>query len=384
MFARTASTCWIMVLSCGMLATAGEEVRLNQIQVIGTHNSYHLAPHPNVAGLIGARGRAVAEALNYSHRPLADQFSNLGIRQIELDLFADPEGGHYAEPTARKILRGLRREPGPDPDEGGRLRKPGLKVFHIQDFDYRSTVPTFLDGLRQVRAWSAAHPRHVPILVLVEPKDNVIPALPTLPAQFSKAELDGIDAEIRSVFEPSRILTPDDVRGTHASLREAIRDQGWPTLDQVRGKVMFALDDEGDLRERYLADHPTLQGRVLFVSVADDHPAAAWMKVNDPVKDFDRIQKLVRDGFLVRTRADADTAEARRNDPLRRDKALSSGAQFVSTDFPEPRLELSPYQVRLPGGVVARTNPVSGHPTRTSQDLERVADLAPRTSLEAP
>ncbi len=119
MFARIASTCWIAVLSFGMPAVAGDEVRLNQIQVIGTHNSYHLAPHPNVAGLIGARGRAVAGALDYTHRPLAEQFSILGIRQIELDLYADPEGGHYAQPTARKILRGLGREPGPDPDEGG-------------------------------------------------------------------------------------------------------------------------------------------------------------------------------------------------------------------------------------------------------------------------
>jgi hypothetical protein len=104
------------------------------------------------------------------------------------------------------------------------------------------------------------------------------------------------------------------------------------------------------------------------------------MKVNDPVKDFDRIQKLVRDGFLVRTRADADTAEARRNDALRREKALASGAQFVSTDYPEPRLDLSTYQVRLTGGVVARANPVIGNPAQPAQDLERVADAAPRSS----
>jgi hypothetical protein len=380
---RTASISGIALISCGMLVAAGDEVRLNQIQVIGTHNSDHLAPHPNVAGLIGARGRAAAEGLDYSHRPLAEQFSNLGIRQIELDLFADPEGGRYAEPSARKILRGLGREPGPDPDEGGRLRKPGLKVFHIQDIDYRSTVPTFLDGLRQVRAWSAEHPRHVPILVLIEPKDAAIPALPTIPAPFGKAGLEGVDAEIRSVFGPSQILTPDDVRGPHASLREALRARGWPTLDQVRGKVMFALDDEGDLRDLYLADHPSLQGRALFVSVAESHPAAAWMKVNDPVKDFDRIQGLVRDGFLVRTRADADTAEARRNDPTRREKALASGAQFVSTDYPEPRLDFSPYQVRLPGGVVARANPISASPPRAAHDLERVTDAVRRTSPEA-
>ena len=108
----------------------------------------------------------------------------------------------------------------------------------------------------------------------------------------------------------------------------------------------------------------------MFVSVAPDHPAAAWMKRNDPIRDFDEIQTLVKAGFLVRTRADADTAEARKNDSTRRDKALASGAQFISTDFPEPRPELSAYQVRFPGGIVARSNPVSGDPALDGIDLE--------------
>ena len=99
-------------------------------------------------------------------------------------------------------------------------------------------------------------------------------------------------------------------------------------------------------------------------------PAAAWFKINDPVRDFERIRSLVRQGFLVRTRADADTIEARANDPTRREKALASGAQFVSTDFAESRPELSPYRVRLPGEVVARPNPISGNFAFVGLDLE--------------
>ena len=63
---------------------------------------------------------------------------------------------------------------------------------------------------------------------------------------------------------------------------------------------------------------------------------------------------------MVRTRADEATRNARTNDTARRDKALESGAQFVSTDYPEPRKEWSDYKVRLPGNTVARPNPVSG------------------------
>lgn len=134
---------------------------------------------------------------------------------------------------------------------------------------------------------------------------------------------------------------------------------------------MFALDNEGALRDRYLDGHPALEDRVMFVTAdRPNAPEAAWFKVNDPVKDFDRIQRLVRDGFLVRTRADADTRQARANDGSQRDKALASGAQFVSTDYAEPDRRFSDYRVRLPGGVVARANPVSGDQAWGNRDLE--------------
>ena len=104
---------------------------------------------------------------------------------------------------------------------------------------------------------------------------------------------------------------------------------------------MFALDNEDRVRDLYLGLHPSLQGQLLFASVPESHPQAAWFKINDPVRDFDRIRRLVAEGFLVRTRADADTRQARANDPTQRDKALASGAQFISTDYPVPDPRLS-------------------------------------------
>ena len=101
-----------------------------------------------------------------------------------------------------------------------------------------------------------------------------------------------------------------------------------------------------------------------------ENPAAAWFKINDPIKDYDRIKKLVSEGFLVRTRADADTVQSRKNDVTQRDKALASGAQFVSTDYAEPDRRFSDYSVRLPGGQVARSNPISGDPAWADLDLE--------------
>ena len=73
--------------------TAG--LRLNQMQVIGTHNSYHIAPDILTYSLFDAR----AEALDYTHQPMTAQL-DAGIRGFELDVFVDDAGGRYAHPIS--------------------------------------------------------------------------------------------------------------------------------------------------------------------------------------------------------------------------------------------------------------------------------------------
>lgn len=91
-------------------------------------------------------------------------------------------------------------------------------------------------------------------------------------------------------------------------------------------------------------------------STEADH--AAYFTINNPVRDQQRIQDAVKTGFIVRTRADANTIEARENSTVRRDAAFSSGAHYVSTDYYVPRLEFSEYTVKLPARSAARCNPV--------------------------
>ncbi len=349
------------------------DVRLNQIQVIGSHNSYHIAPTAEILKLIGTYSSGKSDGLDYTHPPLAEQFDRRGIRQIELDVYADPKGGLFANPHLRKMLKDAGKDPGPDPNAGGALNRPGMKILHVQDVDFLSRANTFVEALRQVNSWSKAHPYHVPILILVELKDDSRLMLPTKPVPFDQAMVDAVDAEILSVFDRKQILTPDYVRGISATLPEAIHTHGWPRLDAVRGRVMFALDNEGDIRDLYIKGHPALKDRLMFVTASDPTaPEAAWFKINDPIEDYDRIRQLVADGFLVRTRADADTRQSRDNDPKQRDRALSSGAQFISTDYAEPDRRFSEYRVRLPGEVVARVNPVSGDPAWKQVDIESV------------
>ena len=154
------------------------------------------------------------------------------------------------------------------------------------------------------------------------------------------------------------MITPDQVRGRHRTLNTAVRKGGWPTLAQARGKVVFLMD-QTDVGPLYLKGHPALRGRVLFTNATPGQPDAAFIEENDG--DEATITSLVRAGYLVRTRADAGTVEARSNDGRRRDSALRSGAQIVSTDYPqfEPA-RWSGYFVALPNGMPARCNPVNG------------------------
>ena len=169
-----------------------------------------------------------------------------------------------------------------------------------------------------------------------------------------------MESEILSVFKKEQIITPDLVRGKFKTLREAVLTKGWPSVDSSKGKVMFGLDNGGTIRNMYIAKNPSLEGRLLFASVGENDPGAAFFKLNNPVRAHAQIKRLVKSGFMVRTRADSDTREARKNETTRRDKALSSGAQFVSTDFPEPNKKFSDYSVSFNKGINFRINPISG------------------------
>jgi calcium-dependent phosphoinositide phospholipase C len=95
------------------------------------------------------------------------------------------------------------------------------------------------------------------------------------------------------------------------------------------------------------------------------------VKLNDPVGSFDEIQDLVGRGFVVRTRADADTQEARLGNTVPRDMAIDSGAQWVSTDYPIPDERFGTgYFVQIPGGMPARCNPISAPAECTTLDIE--------------
>lgn len=347
---------------------AQSDVRVNQIQVVGSHNSYHSGLTPGVRAILAQRNPKALRALDYSHPALTTQLNN-GVRQLEIDVHADAKGGRYAHLAADDAIARAGLPPDPPYNTDGRMNQPGFKVMHITGIDQRTRCTLFTDCLREVRAWSHAHPRHVPLFLLIEAKEEKPQLAGTPePEPFTPAVFDALDAEIRSVFTAGELITPDDVRGTSATLPEAIQKSGWPTLDSARGKVMFLLDNR-KFTAMYAEGHPALRGRVLFTNSAPGTPESAFEEQNSGTAAS--IDASVRQGIIVRTRTDEGTEEAHTNNTTRREFALHSGAQIISTDYPPgEKSQWSNFIVQLPNNLAARCNPLNAPKDCTDTEVE--------------
>jgi hypothetical protein len=298
---------WSVFLALGLLLLAACEaddsgaldLRLNQIQVKGTHNSYHQVKVP-------------LEQWNYAHAPLDQQLEEQGVRQLELDVHWDGDRGLFT-------------------------------VFHMPIADNASSCDTFVECLTVVKGWSDAHPDHQPLFILVEPKDDV-----------DRWKIEGhygdLDAEIFSVWPRQRLIMPDDVRGGRETIEEGVLLDGWPLLEDCRGKALFVMLDQSQHATNYLADDPNLTGRPLFVSAEEGEPWAAYIEVGNPLSGQAEIQRLVQKGYLLRTAADGTEPDQRPDNPQRAAAAIASGAQLISTDFPSPGPLPDDYWFQLPGG----------------------------------
>lgn len=295
------------IVACAPSYTQDDVLTLAHAQVKGTHNSYHQVVGPTLP------------PWRASQAPLDVQLESQGVRALELDVHLLPDD-------------------------------PRLQVFHVAQYDELSSCRLFTECLRTIERWSSAHPGHMPLAVQVEVKGGYAP-------ENADTFLTTVESEILEVFERSRILTPDEVKGAHVTLREAVR-AGWPTLERTRGRLYFFFDNGEAVVDPYTHGRKSLDGRLLFVKSTPDDPWGAVAILNNPLTQKEDIARALAAGFIVRTRADSDSEEPLEGDDTRMKAALASGAQIVSTDYPvlDPELD---YEVVIPGGAPARCNPVT-------------------------
>ena len=337
------------LVSAAPLAAAGgrnpyphdDELTISDVQMLGTHNSYHTRP---------ARELLANEPADYEHPPLDVQLGDQGIRSLELDAFNGPT----------------------------------LPVLHSLLLDEGSTCPELEDCLRTINTWSKANPGHVPLIVFIEPKALPVNTNPDFQAaintevtnrglaNWDAAGFERLDGLVRGTFGRT-LITPDDVRGKRPTLRDAILQDGWPTLGATRGGVIVVLGASGAERDVYLAGAPSLEGRAMFAPSSVAEPSAAIIKRDVPLPNA--FPRIVGRNFLVKTRADSDAVEARAGDLSRATSALASGANVVATDYPLSDPTIGPYVVDLPGTAVARCNPVTAPTSCRDRDIENARGL---------
>ena len=302
-------------------------LRFDDLQALGTHNSYHLET-----------GETPVTAWDYSHRPLDEQLGLLGVRQFELDIYRDWETDSFW-------------------------------VFHVPFLDMNTTCLYLDECLEAMKGWSDRNPDHHPLFTLMEVKDDH-------DDETVEEYLLDLEDEVLAIWPEERLVTPDLVSGDHESLNVALAADGWPTLSELRGRALFVLHDGGAYRDWYTGEGTA--GRVLFPDAHGDLTLsfAAVHSINDPIGSVDAIHAAVDAGHLVRTRGDSDSEQAWANDTSRTDAAMASGAHFVSTDYPEPHYE-SGYVVTIEGGTPSRCNPRAAPEECFSEAIEDPQVISP-------
>ena len=172
-------------------------LRTNDVQVLGTHNSYHVQPT-----------LPLSSAWRYTHSSLAAQL-DAGARSVELDVHWDP------------LLK-------------------TWSVYHEPFVDYGSTCGCFSECLAALWHWSVAHPSHAMITVVVEPKYNIDASNPWRGG--STAAVLSLQRVVSALVPRSAIVLPQAVQGTAPTMRAALSTCGWPAFNETRGTFAFVLD----------------------------------------------------------------------------------------------------------------------------------------------
>ncbi len=385
----------IAPMACAQKSTIRNEkldhLKINQIQVLGTHNSYARPVDSLVLafadpifekmfqgfgkGMSQAQAEAfkefhpngmkMSEGLKYDH-PSFDVQLDAGLRALEIDVYYDPTGNRFNNPASYRVLR-QKGVTNLAPFDTTGLAQPGFKVMHMADFDFRTHYPTLELALKALKSWSDRNPNHVPITIMVEAKDKGMPIFPN-PSEvlpFTEKAFNELDEQVLAILGRDKIITPDDVRGGFPTLRDAVLAQNWPTVKESRGKFIFLLlpgsaGTAVDTESSYSKGRPSLENRVMFVQSTSKDTYAAFMLWDNAIIRKTDIQNYVRQGYIVRSRSDIETYEAKVNDYTRAKAAFESGAQVISTDFfREGNGYGTSYKVSLPGGGEARPNPVN-------------------------
>lgn len=334
-------------------AQYADSIRLNDIRILASHNSYKKKPDPKVLRFLSRFKKRLGEELDpiqldYGHEKLTIQLDSFNVRGFEFDLAYDPNGGAYAKRRINYFIPGLKQK-SKDP----KLYQPGIKLLHIADIDFESNYLTFQEALLELKNWSEDNPKHIPLFVNLEIKRSSPGDYSKFLNRigFKKAPLTDtnifkvIKNEIFGVFtEESMIFKPKDLKGDYNSIQERLENEGWPKLNDCLGKIIFIVD--GDIDGYYTNKINKNDNSLMFIYSEPNDASCAFIIRNEPIGNEKEINDL-SDKYIVRTRADAGTIEARNMDYTKYQAAFESQAQIVSTDYYRADKTISDFTIEL-------------------------------------
>ncbi len=334
-----------------MATSIAQEPRINEKKYLASHNSYKQLPEKGIIRFLNKiQSKLPAQLdpneMDYGHVDLVTQLDSFGIRGLELDVYADPEGGAFYKRRLPFFIWGPRQK-----SEIEELKEPGIKVLHIKDVDYQSSVHTWKSAMILLNNWSLNHPGHEVVFINIEVKSESPGGSSALLRRmgFKPApEFDGLALKelIRTSNEVlgQKIFTPLELMKDAPSLKSSIQSNGWPLCAETGGQFIFIMEGLSDDLKQWVL-HPENKAPFFYYGEESD-PNVVFVLKNNCKGQEEEIQQCVKNGLMVRTRADAGTLESRRNDYSTWESALKSGAQIISTDYYRPDNRWSDYCVR--------------------------------------
>jgi hypothetical protein len=167
---------------------------------------------------------------------------------------------------------------------------------------------------------------------------------PTIVPKYDASLWQALERDLRDVFPPDRTFTPTDYI-----------DQ-WPTIAELRGKLIFILYGGRTFVDRYRA---AVGAERLMFTYSEPEGGAKIASI--PGTKDPRAYTVPAGTLLFAAAETYNTREARENDTSRRDAVFASPANIIITDYVVPDPRFSSYRVRFPDATFARP-----HPTRST------------------
>lgn len=206
----------------------------------------------------------------------------------------------------------------------------GFIVSHSPIFDNTSSCYDFEKALDELIMWSDANPGHLPVSIIIEPKEGLPPVNGL--RNFNLEYANALDSLLREKLG-DKLLTPADMMGEYESFKAMREDDGWLELEDTMGKFLILLHD-CKVTEKYIGQDESIKTQAMFpmLRYEDIHESyTSFILCNDPEEAVEYKSETIGEcNLIVRTRAD----EYPEYDYDRYSLTDQCGSQIITTDYP--------------------------------------------------